>query len=179
MFLMETAEITTATGTELSPFFAWLMSQLYAIAGIRSPFLTAIFSGLTYLGHEMGFLVIAMILLWCLNKKYGYRLLIIFLIGTFLHQILKARFMIPRPWVLDPNFTIVESARAAATGFSFPSGHTLTACLALGGIAMYLKKKWAYAVAAVLVLLVAFSRMYLGVHTLLDVGVGLLLGCLI
>lgn len=176
MLLMETAEITTAAGAELSPFFAWLMAQLYAIAGIRSPFLTAIFSSLTYLGHEMGFLVIAMILLWCVNKKYGYRLLIIFLVGTFVQQILKIAFMIPRPWVLDPNFRPVDSAIEAATGFSFPSGHTTTACLVLGAIAIYLKKNWAYIAAAVLTVLVAFSRMYLGVHTLLDVGVGMLIG---
>lgn len=176
MLLMESA---AATG--LSPFFQWLLAQLYAIAGIRSPFLTSVFSVLTYLGHEMGFLVIAIVLVWCLNKKYGYRLLIIFMIGTFLQQILKATFMIPRPWVLDPNFDpfVVQSAKAAATGFSFPSGHTMTACLSLGALAMYFKKKWLYAVSAVLILLVAFSRMYLGVHTLLDVVVGLLLGVIV
>lgn len=173
MILLETVE---AGGAVMSPFFAWLMSQLHALAGMRTPILTAIFSALTYLGHEMGFLFVAMVLLWCVNKKYGYRLLIIFLIGTFLQQILKAIFMIPRPWILDPSFQAVESAIPAATGFSFPSGHTTTACLALGGLAIYLKKNWAYIAAAVLTLLVAFSRMYLGVHTLLDVGVGLLIG---
>lgn len=167
---------SVADGAAISPFFAWLMSQLHALAAIRTPLLDKVFSVLTYLGHEMGFLFIAMILLWCVNKKYGYRLLIIFLVGTFLQQILKAIFMIPRPWVLDPNFQPVESAIAAATGFSFPSGHTTTACLALGAIAIYMKKKWAYIVAAIVTLLVAFSRMYLGVHTLLDVGVGLLIG---
>ena len=175
MILMETA------GAELSPFFAWLLSQLYAIAGIRTPILTAVFSVLTYLGHEMGFLLVAIVLTWCLNKKYGYRLLIIFMVGSFLQQILKSAFMIPRPWILDPAFDayVVQSAKGAATGFSFPSGHTMTACMSLGALAMFLKKKWAYAAAAVLVLLVAFSRMYLGVHTLLDVVVGLLFGVLL
>jgi len=170
------AESAAATG--ISPFFQWLLAQLYAIAGIRSSFLTSFFSVLTYLGHEMGFLVIAIILVWCLNKKYGYRLLIVFMVGTFLSQFLKAAFMIPRPWVLDPNFDahVVQSAKGAATGFSFPSGHTMTACLSLGALAMYFKKKWLYVVSAVLILLVGFSRMYLGVHTLLDVVVGLLIG---
>lgn len=165
----------------ISPFFQWFLAQLYAIAGIRTPFLTSVFSVLTYLGHEMGFLVIAIILLWCLNKKYGYRLLIVFMVATFLSQFLKAAFMIPRPWVLDPNFDpfVVQSAKGAATGFSFPSGHTMTACLSLGALAVYFKKKWLYAVSAVLILLVGFSRMYLGVHTLLDVVVGLLIGAVV
>ena len=176
MFLMESAQ---AIGS--SPFFAWMLELLRAIAAIRTPILTAIMSGVTYLGHEMVFLVLAMILAWCVDKKYGYRYLAIFMVGSFLQQALKAACMIPRPWILDPTFRelVVESAIKAASGYSFPSGHTLTAFVALGGFAMYLKKKWAYAAAVVLTLVVAFSRMYLGVHTLLDVAVGFLLGGLV
>lgn len=176
MYLMESAEAIAN-----APFFVWMIDQLRAIAALRVPFLTAIMFVVTYLGHEMVFLVVAMILVWCLNKRYGYRFLAIFLIGSFLQQALKAAFMIPRPWILDPTFRglVVESAIKAASGYSFPSGHTLTAVITLGGFALYLKKKWAYAAAAVLSLVVAFSRMYLGVHTLLDVAVGLLLGLIV
>ena len=49
------------------------------------------------------------------------------LFGTLANQFLKILCRVPRPWVLDPGFTIVESARAAATGYSFPSGHTQNA----------------------------------------------------
>ncbi len=174
MILLETTE---AIGN--APFFVWLMDQLRALAALRVPFLTAIMSAVTYLGHEMVFLVIAMILVWCVDKRDGYRFLGVFMVGSFLQQALKAIFMIPRPWIIDPTFQAVESAIPAASGYSFPSGHTLTACIALGGVAMYLKKKWAYAAAIVLSLIVAFSRMYLGVHTLLDVVVGLLLGVIV
>lgn len=176
MILMESAPALGST-----PFFVWLIDMLRAIAEIRTPFLTAVLSALTYLGHEMVFLVLAMILAWCVNKKYGYRFLAMFMVGSFLQQALKAAFMIPRPWLLDPSFLgyVVESAIPAASGYSFPSGHTLTAFVTLGGFATVLKKKWAYAVAAVLTAIVAFSRMYLGVHTLLDVVVGYLLGVLV
>lgn len=165
----------------ISPFFAWMIELLRAIAAIRTPFLTAVMSVLTYLGHEMVFLVLAMILAWCVDKKYGYRFLAIFLVASFLQQALKAAFLIPRPWVLDPSFQalVVPSAIPAASGYSFPSGHTITAFATLGGFAMYLKKKWAYVAAALLTAVVAFSRLYLGVHTLLDVGVGFLLGALV
>lgn len=174
MLLTETAEAIGST-----PLFAWLMDQLRALAQMRTPVLTAIMSVVTYLGQEMVFLVLGMILLWCVNKKYGYRYLGMFMLGSFLQQFLKAAFAIPRPWVLDPSFEPVESAVPEATGFSFPSGHTLTACVSLGGVALYLKKAWAFLVAALLTVLVAFSRMYLGVHTLLDVSVGLLLGVIV
>ncbi len=174
MILMESAEAIGAT-----PLFAWLMEMLRTIAQMRTPFMTAIMSAVTYLGQEMVFLVIGMILLWCVDKRYGYRYLGIFMLGSLLQQALKAIFMIPRPWIIDPTFLAVESAIPAASGYSFPSGHTLTACITLGGLACYLKKKWAYAVAILLTLVVAFSRMYLGVHTLLDVGVGFLLGVIV
>lgn len=174
MLLLESVETIGTT-----PLFVWLMNMLRAIAEIRTPILTAIMSAVTYLGQEMVFLVIGMILLWCVDKRYGYRYLGIFMLGSLLQQALKAIFLIPRPWIIDPTFMAVESAIPAASGYSFPSGHTLTACITLGGLAAYLKKKWAYAVAIVLTVTVAFSRMYLGVHTLLDVGVGLLLGVIV
>lgn len=174
MMFFESAEVIGS-----SPLFARLMEQLRAIAAMRTPVLTSVMSVITYLGQEMVFLVLGMILLWCVNKKYGYRYLGMFMLGSFLQQFLKAVFAIPRPWVIDPAFRPVESAVPEATGFSFPSGHTLTACVSLGGVALYLKKAWAFIAAAVLTLLVAFSRMYLGVHTLLDVGVGLLLGVIV
>ncbi len=174
MIFLESAEVIGS-----SPLFSRLMEQLHAIAALRTPVLTAVMSGITYLGQEMVFLVLGMILLWCVSKKYGYRYLGMFMLGSFLQQFLKAVFAIPRPWVLDPKFQPVESAVPEATGFSFPSGHTLTACVSLGGVALYLKKAWAFVAAAVLTLLVAFSRMYLGVHTLLDVGVGFLLGVIV
>ena len=77
--------------------------------------------------------------------------------------------------MLDPNFTIVESARAAATGYSFPSGHTQNAVGTFGAMALRTERKWVRGVCIALIVLVPFSRMYLGVHTPLDVGVAFLM----
>ena len=60
-------------------------------------------------------------------------------------------------------------------GYSFPSGHTQSAVGYLGSIARFTSRWWLRAVCIVLALLVAVSRMYLGVHTPADVGVGLLI----
>ena len=97
------------------------------------------------------------------------------LFGTVGNQWLKIACRIPRPWVLDPNFTIVESARAAATGYSFPSGHTQNAVGTFGAMALRTERKWVRGVCIALIVLVPFSRMYLGVHTPLDVGVAFLM----
>ena len=111
---------------------------------------------------------------WCIDKKKGYYLLAVGFLGTVLNQFLKLWFRIPRPWVRDPGFTIVESARAEATGYSFPSGHTQSAAGVFGGIARISRKRVIQCLCILACVLVPLSRMYLGVHTPADVGVSLL-----
>ena len=149
------------------------MQLLYALQEIRNPALDAVLQLITRLGEETVFMVVAIVVFWCVSKKGGYYLLSVGFLGTVANQWLKIAFRIPRPWVLDPNFEIVESAREAATGYSFPSGHTQSAVGTFGGVARMTKVTWLRWVCIALALLVSFSRMYLGVHTPLDVGVSL------
>ena len=90
-------------------------------------------------------------------------------IGTVTNQFLKLIFRVPRPWVLDSNFTILEQAREAATGYSFPSGHTQSAVGTFGAVAYITKNRWIRIGAILVAVLVPFSRMYIGVHTPADV----------
>ena len=147
------------------------MKVLYALESIRTPWLDTVMAAITHLGEETVFMVAALFVFWCVSKRHGYYLLAVGFAGTVLNQFLKLLFRIPRPWVLDSDFTIVESARAQATGYSFPSGHTQNAVGTFGGIARFTRRKWVRAAAIVVAVLVPLSRMYLGVHTPLDVGV--------
>lgn len=155
------------------------MQILYWLESIRNPVLDGVFSVVTMLGEETFFLALSILVFWCISKQNGYFMLTVGLLGTALNQFLKLLFRVPRPWVRDPNFTIVESAREAASGYSFPSGHTQNAAAGLGAPARFAKRRWLQVILIVLVLLVGLSRMYLGVHTPADVGVSLLLGCLL
>lgn len=147
------------------------MELLYWFQSIRNPALDAVMSAITRLGEETVFMVIAMFVFWCVDKRKGYYLLTVGFVGTLLNQWLKIVCRVPRPWVRDPNFIIVESAREAATGYSFPSGHTQSVVGTLGGVARFTSKNWLRVLCIVLALLTAVSRMYLGVHTPADVGV--------
>ena len=147
------------------------MHFLRLLEGIRLPALDVFFGVVTYLGDELAFMVLAFALFWCVDKRTGYYAFVAGLFGTIGNQFLKIVCRIPRPWVLDPDFTIVESARAAATGYSFPSGHTQNAVSTFGAAAVMTRRKWVRWVCLAVILLVPFSRMYLGVHTPLDVGV--------
>lgn len=151
------------------------MDILYALEKIRTPFWNGVMSAVTQLGGEVIFIVAAVVVFWCVSKWEGYYLMTIAFCGTVLNQFLKLICRAPRPWVRDPNFTIVESARAEATGYSFPSGHTQNAIGLFGGMARWGGRRWVRLGLTALALVIAFSRMYLGVHTPADVGVSLVL----
>ena len=156
------------------------MPLLYLLERLRQacPALAAVFGVITYLGDEIAFLALALLTLWCISKRGGYFLLAVGFTGTVLNQFLKITCRIPRPWVLDPDFSIWEGAREAASGYSFPSGHTQNAVGTFGVLALLSgrrlsgKRRGIFVAGCIATAsLVAFSRLLLGVHTPLDVGV--------
>ena len=155
------------------------MEFLKWLAELRTPLGDWLMSAVTRLGEEALFIVLALTVFWCVDKKQGYFLLFTGFVGMVCNQLLKMIFRIPRPWVLDPDFTIVESAREQATGYSFPSGHTQIATTLYGGIARTARSRAVWIAGVLICLLVAFSRMYLGVHTPADVLVSLAIGAVL
>ncbi len=152
------------------------MALLYWLESIRNPVLDAVMTFFSLFGEELVFMLLAIFVFWCVDKREGYYLLFLGFFGTVANQFLKILCRIPRPWERDPEFTIVESARSGATGYSFPSGHTQNVTGTLGGIARWNRRVWLRLACVATLLLTGLSRMYLGVHTPLDVGVSLLLG---
>lgn len=148
------------------------MGLLYLLEKIRFPALNELMLLVTSLGEETAFLVIALIVFWCVDKRRGYYLMAVGFLGTMANQFVKLACRVPRPWVLDPEFTIVEEAREAAAGYSFPSGHTQMAVGTFCALGRTTRKKWLENLCIILAILVPFSRMYLGVHTPSDVLVG-------
>ena len=155
------------------------MEFLRFLEGIRTPIGDAFFSTVTHLGEETIFILVGLLFFWCINKKQGYFILSVGFLGTIINQFLKLTFRIPRPWVRDPEFTIVESARAEATGYSFPSGHTQSAIGVFGSIARITSHKLLRTLCILACVLVPLSRMYLGVHTPADVIVSTIVALLL
>ena len=152
------------------------MSVLYALAGIRTPFLNEVMLLLTNFGDETILLIIAMLLFWCVDKRRGYRTMITAFTAMGITMLIKVLVMEARPWVMDPAFTAVEAAKAGAYDYCFPSGHSSTAAALYGSLALYTKRKPLRIIYPCCALLVGFTRLYLGVHHPLDVLVGLIIG---
>ncbi len=148
------------------------MEFLYLLEKLRLPALDSIMLLITRLGEETAFLVLALVVFWCVDKRKGYYLMAVGFVGTVTSQFLKLLCRVPRPWVLDGNFTVVSGAKEAATGYSFPSGHSQSAVGTFGALAATARQRWLKIAGIAAAILVPLSRMYLGVHTPADVLVG-------
>ena len=119
---------------------------------------------------------------WFHDKRKALYPLASYYICMFLTPIIKLTACVYRPWVRDPRILPAGDSIRTATGYSFPSGHTSTAAPLAGGMAVNLwdsrKTRWLSCLLVLFILLIGFSRNYLGVHTPQDVFVGLFLSVL-
>ena len=123
-----------------------------------------------YIG-DIGGLVLMALVYWCINKRAGTFLLMNFSLAYVCNTVVKNIFCIERPFYRDVRL----EPYVKASGYSFPSGHTMLATAFYGGLAVWQRKrKWLVALCMLLTLMTAFTRNWLGVHTLEDVLVGIL-----
>ena len=115
------------------------------------------------------------IVYWCVNKRLGYRFIATTWIGEVLNGVIKLTVCAYRPWIRSDRIVPAGDSKTAATGYSFPSGHTLAATMHYGNTAVWQwnKRRWVSVLCGILIILTGFSRNFLGVHTPQDVLVGL------
>ena len=146
----------------------------------RTTILDGVIVEVTMLGTGtvvMVMVAVAGLFLWLTRHRYSAVLLLVATLGGIvLNNVLKLAFSRPRPQVVEWGTHAMSS--------SFPSGHAMSAAIVYGTVA-YLaarlqKQWWARAltllVALVLIVLIAFSRLYLGVHYPSDVLAGAVIG---
>ena len=163
----------------------WGYQVLLQVELLRTGLLDAIFPIITDLGSEISYLIILSVVYWCIHKPIGRGLSYAFLFTATLNTWLKDIWRIPRPdspslemKLKQADITLRLSPIRHETSPSFPSGHTQGAVVAWGYMAARFAKRWFWIVAAVIAGLIAFSRMYLGVHFPQDVIGGFIIGVL-
>ena len=141
---------------------------------------TEFLSKMTWLGEKDTVLVILALLYWCVSKDTGTYLLMGWSFNRMLNILLKITVCAFRPFVRDARVIPEPAAAEEATGFSFPSGHSMDGASLYGGMAIRRGIPTGFRVLLFGILgLVAFSRLFLGVHTPQDVLVGAGLGILV
>lgn len=140
-----------------------------------SPALDVPFKMLTFMGDEMFFLLFLPFVYWCLDRRTGARLIILFLFSAYINGLAKIFANQPRPFEYDP----CVKQLASASGGGFPSGHTQGAVIVWGYLASAFKKEWLWVVAGILMILIPMSRIYLGVHFPTDLLGGYIIGAML
>lgn len=143
-------------------------------------FLTDFMLKISTISEMVTSLAIVAVIYWCIDKKAGTYLLVGWNGNRLMNGFLKVTACIYRPWIRDARIIPDPKAMAAATGYSFPSGHSMNSTTLFGGMVIYRDtKKPLKIVMFILMLLVPFSRNFLGVHTPQDVIVGTIVGLLV
>lgn len=141
-------------------------------------------AALSFIGGEIGLLLVLLIILFCWKKESGKRMaLIITAVNTWLPMI-KAVVMRPRPYMEYPDRVqgvadVGNSASlddVAAQGYSFPSTHSASAMALYISLVHEVKKKWMWIAAIIITFLVGVSRAVAGMHYPTDILAGWALG---
>ena len=125
--------------------------------------------------------IVPALIYWCVDKRSGLYTCGSYSASVTVNAVIKLSACIYRPWIRDVRVLPAGDAITTATGYSFPSGHTMTAVPIYGGLAIsaWKRMRWASVLSIICIVLTAFSRNYLGVHTPQDVLVGIVAGSLV
>lgn len=150
------------------------MSDLSFILWVQnfvSPTLTSFFTAITELGSVEFYMLAIPIIYWLIDKHFGFRFAVFFVVSAYVNSGMKYIFKTDRP----PQ----EMRLVTQEGYSFPSGHAQGSTAFWGFIALKLKKRWVTSVAVIMIVLISFSRIYLAVHWPIDILGGLFIGTIL
>lgn len=140
-----------------------------------SPWLDLPFIMFTLMGEELFYLLVLPGLYWCINRRLGARLTLLFLLSAYLNAAAKFVVNQPRPFEYDSRVRQLT----LAPGGGLPSGHAQNAVVVWGYLASQFRRAWVWWLAGLLIVFISLSRLYLGVHFPTDLVGGHLLGAVL
>lgn len=152
------------------------ISIIKSLRDVSSPALDMIFRCLTFLGEQYVLIVLLAAVYFLFNKKEAQRIAFALITTLCLNNAVKGIIKYERPFTYSKDYSPSELALEGATGYSLPSGHTQNATTLYSSLALTFKKKWITILCVSIIIIVAFSRIYLGVHYPKDVILGAAFG---
>lgn len=147
-----------------------LMKQLQVI---RSPFLDQLIIPMSWFDTMACFILFISAVWYAYDRKMGIRLFFLTMIGILVNQDCKILFGQPRPGAFAPELALIP-----VSWNGFPSGGAQLTLMIVGFLACSIKKRWFSYCALAYLLLVSFSRIYLGAHFPTDVLGGWVIGAI-
>jgi len=144
----------------------WLQSNLPQLESLAHVFAS--------IGEFEFYLALLTLIYWCLEKRLGISLALALGLSYLLNGILKHSFRDPRPF-----WNLPEIKLGSEESYGIPSGHSQTATVFYGILALNFRKGWLWLFSGLIILFMLLSRIYLGVHDIEDVVAGGLLGVVI
>jgi len=154
-----------------------MLSVNLMFQSLSNEYMDIFFKYISFLITDIPLVIVLSYLYWCVSKKNGFKAGIVLLSSMQLNFILKNIFKLERPYVKDKR--IINKDTDYGYGYSFPSNHSQIAATILTLFNKYFKLGKSLVYGSILVVLIALSRVYLGVHSVLDVLAGAFLGWLV
>jgi membrane-associated phospholipid phosphatase len=156
--------------------------------------LTAFMRLVTSFGYGTFFALFLFFLLFLVDYRKVVLLFVLLVCTTVITLSLKAYFNLPRPfhvdntverldgrlpdhqtfnltrggaasfWAALPTEVLAETRQSNSVHHGFPSGHASIAIVFWGALALLFQKKWLSILSVTMMVLIPFSRIYLGVH---------------
>lgn len=137
------------------------------------PQLEGVLAFVSQLGRFEFFLALIPLIYWSIDKRLGKHLAYLLALSNAVNAIVKHALRMPRPYWLESGVGLAEESQ-----YGLPSNHVQTASVIYPFLAYWFRKLWVWLFALFFILLMAFSRVYLGVHFLHDAAAGALIGLL-
>jgi membrane-associated phospholipid phosphatase len=139
---------------------------------LLSPALDSVMEFFTFLGKIEFYMLFITFLYWIVDARLGFRVFMVLLSTDIIGMAFKHLFRQPRPyWIGD-----VDHMGQIETSYGIPSTHASDSLSVWASLAYQVKKRWMWIVAIATILLISFSRMYLGVHFPHDILGGWIIG---
>jgi len=158
----------------------WGIDVIRVIQNFETPALTALMRFVTALGTETLYVPLILFILWWADEKRGLRFGILMILSVWINLFMKDLLRHPRPFNLDPSLGMI-----AVSGYGAPSGHAQLAMTfwipmaAWFGKVQPKRRTIIWAAAIFIILLIGFTRLYLGVHFPTDLLAGWILAGII
>jgi glycerophosphoryl diester phosphodiesterase len=146
---------------------------IHSIQALRNPVLDFCMLSLSILGSRLIFMVVLPFVYWVVDRRKGWMLAVTFLFSMQINSVVKVVTDVPRPYEVESSVKLVGPAPVST---SFPSGHAQGSVTLWGGLALIFPSFLMILTAGLVIPLVAFTRIYLGVHYPLDIGMGWCMG---